>query len=348
MTLAGKSPVKIPYQPLEPSRKILVILFLGIAVWYLAWRLGTFNREAILFSLTLYCAELYGFGTTLMHLFMVWRLTVREPGEPPEGASVDVFIPTFNEPASLLRKTLLAARHLDYPHRTWLLDDGNRPEMRDLARELNCVYLAREDNVHAKAGNLNHALAQSTADFIAVFDADHAPKRNFLNRTLGYFRDSGVAFVQTPQDFYNLDSFQHRIKNRTAIAWHEQSVFFRVIQRGKDYQNASFFCGSCAVLRRSSLDSIGGFATGTVTEDLHTSVKLHKKGFRSVFHAEPLAFGLAPCGGAPFLGQRIRWRQGDMQMWRREGVFFHPGLTWAQRVNYLASSLTYFDGWQKG
>jgi cellulose synthase (UDP-forming) len=339
---------KVPYENLEPGRQVLVVFFLCIAIWYLYWRLGTFNPDALLFSWLLYGAEVYGFVTALMHIFMTWRLTLREPPAPQSGHSVDVFIPTYNEPVALLKKTLIAAQHMEYPHQTWLLDDGNRPEMARLAEEMGCRYLSRTDNRHAKAGNLNNALARSTAEFIAVFDADHAPKKSFLSRTLGYFSDPSVAFVQTPQDFYNLDSFQHHKQGDSAVAWHEQSVFFRVIQRGKDYWNAAFFCGSCAVIRRSALDAIGGIAVGTVTEDLHTSLKLHKMGFTSVFHAEPLAFGLAPAGFVPFLKQRIRWGQGAMQVWRKEGVFFWRHLTLAQRINYLASTLTYFDGWQKG
>lgn len=225
---------KAPYENLEPGRQCLVILFLCVSIWYLVWRLGTFNKNALIFSWLLYGAELYGFFTTSMHIFMTWRLTVREPPELHEGLTVDIFIPTFNEPVPLLRKTLLAAMHVDYLHQTWLLDDGNRPEMEALARELRCRYLSRTDNSDAKAGNLNNALRHSTAEFIAIFDADHAPKKNFLTRTLGYFTDNSVAFVQTPQDFYNLDSFQHHKKGGRAVAWHEQTVFFRVIQRGKD------------------------------------------------------------------------------------------------------------------
>lgn len=310
---------KIPYENLERGRQFLVILFLFVSLWYLTWRLGTFNKNALIFSWLLYGAELYGFFTTIMHMFMTWRLTIRVPPDPREGATVDVFIPTFNEPVALLRKTLLAAKHIDYPHQTWLLDDGNRQEMENLAKELGCQYLCRTDNSEAKAGNLNNALLHSSAEFIAIFDADHAPKKNFLSRTLGYFTDQLVAFVQTPQDFYNLDSFQHHKKGNNAEAWHEQTVFFRVIQRGKDYWNAAFFCGSCAIIRRSSLDEIGGFATGTVTEDLHTSLKLHKKGFRSVFHAEPLAFGLAPSGVQAFLKQRIRWETEQCKYGARRG-----------------------------
>jgi cellulose synthase (UDP-forming) len=340
--------VDVPFEQMEPERKFLAILFLFVSSWYLTWRLGTFNKQALFFSWLLYSAELYGFITTVMHIFMTWRLSKREPVKPPDGLSVDVFVVTYNEPVPLLRRTLLAAKNIEYPHQTWLLDDGRRPEMEALAAELGCRYLNRANNNDAKAGNMNNALLFSKGEFIAIFDSDHAPKKNFLIRTLGYFQDQSVAFVQTPQDFYNLDSFQHHKKSKTAPAWHEQTVFFRVIQRGKDCWNSAFFCGSCAVIRRTSLDAIGGFATGTVTEDLHTSVRLHKKGFRSVYHAETLAFGLAPSGVVPFLKQRIRWGHGAMQVWRKEGVFFCRGLTMVQRINYLASTLTYYDGWQKG
>jgi len=182
---------------------------------------------------------------------------------------------------------------------------------------------------------------------VVVFDADHAPRRDFLVETIGYFEDPDVAFVQTPQDYYNLDSYQHRKSRGGTAVWTEQSLFFRVIQRGKDCWNAAFFCGSCAVVRRSALDRIGGFATGTVTEDLHTSIRLHAQGYKSVYHAQPLAFGLAPGSIEPFIVQRLRWGQGAMHVWRLEGILTNRNLTWAQRINYLASVLTYFDGWQK-
>ncbi|GHD64626.1 glycosyltransferase [Jeongeupia chitinilytica] len=337
----------IRYEQLRPSQILVVIVYLIVAVIYFSWRPTVFNPQAPIFSVLLYVAELYGFFTALLHLFMTWRLAERDMPAAPPGLSVDVFVPSLNEPVDLVRRTLLAAIEMEYPHKVWLLDDGNRPEMARLAAELGCNYHARDNNEHAKAGNLNAGLALSQADFVAVFDADHAPARRFLVETLGYFNDPKVSFVQTPQDFFNLDSYQHR-KNKQATVWTEQSLFFRVIQRGKDYWNAAFFCGSCAILRRASLDTIGGFATGTVTEDLHTSLKLHKAGFESVYHPHSLAFGIAPASVVPFIKQRIRWGQGAMQIWRREGVVFARGLTLAQRINYLASMSTYFDGWQKG
>ena len=329
-----------------PARIFVMVLYVGVGLWYLYWRLGTFNPHAFSFSLLLYGAEVFGFVTALLHLVMTWRITEREPPAPTAGMSVDVFIPTINESVDIVRRTAIAAMNMTYPHQTWLLDDGARPEMKQLAASLGCRYLARDTNVDAKAGNLNHALAHSRAQFVAVFDADHAPRKDFLERTLGFFGDPGVAFVQTPQDFFNLDSFQHRRTTPAAI-WTEQSLFFKVIQQGKDFWNASFFCGSCGVIRRSSLDAIGGFATGTVTEDLHTSIRLHKRGFRSIYYAEPLAAGLAPDNAVPYLRQRVRWGQGAMQVWRKEGILTARGLTIGQRLCYLASVLTYFDGWQK-
>ena len=335
------------YEALGRAQTLVIVVFIVAATWYFAWRLSTLNANAMAFSVALLVAELFGLLTAFLHVFMTWRLADRQILAPRVGHAVDVFITTLNEPAELVRKTILAARNMAYAHETWLLDDGNRPEMATLATELGVRYLARSDRMHAKAGNLNHALARTKGEFIAVFDADHAPHPHFLMRTLGYFRDEAVAFVQTPQDFYNLDSYQHRRDKDERCLWTEQSLFFRVIQRGKDYWNAAFFCGSCAVLRRSALESIGGFAVGTVTEDLHTSLRLHKKGFKSVYHAEPLAFGLAPSSMAPFLRQRIRWGQGAMQVWRQEGVLFARGLSLAQRLNYCASMSTYLDGWQK-
>jgi len=339
--------MKPEYRSLHRARQAVILLFLTCGVWYLNWRLGSFNAAHPIFSVLLYSAELFGFMTACLNVFMTWRLSVRVAPLPAAGLKVDVFIPTYNEDVDLVRRTAMAAQAMDYPHETWILDDGNREAMRDLAQSLGLRYLARTDNAHAKAGNLNHALPHSTADLIATFDADHAPRRDFLTKTLGYFADPLVAFVQTPQDFYNLDSYQNRTNASSHVAWSEQSLFFRVIQRGKDYWNAAFYCGSCAVIRRQSLDSIGGFATGTVTEDIHTSLLLHKKGLRSVYHDEALAYGVAPAKIEPFLKQRVRWGVGAMNVWRKEGILFARGLTLAQRLNYLATVLAYFDGWQK-
>jgi len=332
---------------LSLAQRAVVLAFLVVGVWYLAWRPTSFNEQAPVFSGLVYGAEVFGFLVALLYLFMCWRLSSRQAPPVPTGLRVAVFVPTINESADIVRRTLMAAQRMRHTGEVWLLDDGNRPEMRALAEQIGCRYLARTENSHAKAGNLNNALRHTDADFIAIFDADHAPAPRFLEETLGFFADPAVAFVQTPQDFYNLDSFQHRLQRGRSLVWSEQSLFFRVIQSGKDRLNSAFFCGSCAVVRRSALEDIGGFATGTVTEDIHTSLKLHKRGWKSVYYPRSLAFGLAPSSAIPFLKQRLRWGQGAMQVWRQEGILFSRGLTLGQRLSYLATMLAYFEGWQR-
>jgi cellulose synthase (UDP-forming) len=335
------------YAALSLGQKLLVFAFLGVGLWYLTWRPSAFNPQAPLFSSLVYGAEVFGFVCALLYLLMCWNLRQRTPLPVPEGATVAVFVPTINESVDIVRRTVMAAQRMKQATEVWLLDDGNRLEMQVLADELGCRYLARTENSDAKAGNLNHALGYTDAEFVAIFDADHAPAHNFLEETLGFFADERVAFVQTPQDFYNLDSFQHRLDRHDSLVWSEQTLFFRVIQPGKDSQDAAFFCGSCAVIRRKALDDIGGFATGTVTEDIHTSIRLHKRGWKSVYYARSLAFGLAPASVIPFLKQRLRWGQGAMQVWRQEGILFTRGLNLRQRLSYLATVLAYFEGWQR-
>ena len=330
---------------LDTLRRGIVLLSVGVSSCYLIYRVGTLNWDHAWFSLLVYGAEVYGFLTGVLFYFMVWRFPERKPKPPRPGLKVDVFIPTLNEPLDVLRRTILGCLRMRYPHRTYVLDDGGRPEVKRLCEELGCGYITREDNSYAKAGNLNNALKYTDGDFIAIFDADHVPHPDFLEKTLGYFEDEKVAYVQTPQEFYNVDSFQHReVEGRI---WHEQALFFRVIMRGKDRLNSAFFCGSCAVIRRKALEDIGGFAVGTVTEDLHTSVKLHSRGWKSVYHPEPLAYGLAPSTIRPYKTQRERWGRGAMQVFLKDNPLTIKGLTLSQRISYLASMITYFDGFQK-
>lgn len=332
---------------LSGPQRLLIFLYLIVAVTYLSWRPLSFNPDAMVFSALVYGAELFGFLCASLYLFMCWRLKERSPLPVPTGMTADVFVPTLNESVDILRRTLMAAQRMQHVDEVWLLDDGNRPEMRALAEQLGCRYLARTDNTDAKAGNINNALKHCSADFIALFDADHAPARNFLQETLGFFTNPKVAFVQTPHEFYNLDSFQHRVDHDRAQVWSEQLLFFKVIQPGKDRLNSAFFCGSCAVIRREALDDVGGIATGTITEDIHTSLRWHARGWESAYFSKPLAFGLAPSTAPAFLKQRLRWGQGAMQTWRREGLLTNQGLSWAQRLSYLATMLTYFEGWQR-
>ncbi|HEX4048829.1 MAG TPA: glycosyltransferase [Elusimicrobiota bacterium] len=352
----SRSPDRRPREPgredaaspaLTSARRLLLISYMISAAAYFAWRLTVFNARAPLFSAAFYCAELIGFLWGLNLLLGGLRLDRREPPPPPPGLAVDVFIPTYDEPVDLVRRTLVAALRIEYAHLTWLLDDGGRPEMRALARELGCRYLARGGNANAKAGNLNHALGAARGEFVAIFDADHVADPRFLDRTLGFFRDDPrLAFVQTPQEFHNFDSYQHLGGDRARGSWNEHSLFYRLIQRSRDRRNAAMLCGCSVVLRRAALDAVGGFAVGTVTEDMHTSVRLHAAGWNSVFHSETLSAGLGPLDALSYRRQRLRWAQGSLQVFMRERLPVRPGLTGAQREAYLLHVLSILEGWR--
>jgi len=322
----------------------------GVLVYasYLVYRaLFTLNPDAIVFSLLVYFAELHGFVALFLYFHQLWHLRQRRVVPPPAGLKVDVFVTTYNEDVDLLRQTLRAAVAMRYPHVTYVLDDGRRPEVRALADEVGCRYLTRPDNKHAKAGNWNNAFKQTTADFIATFDADHVPRPDFLDRTLGFFRDPKVAIVQVPQQYHNLDSVQHRVNWRTRRVVSEQDVFFNLVMPGKDNFNAAFFCGTGAVLRREPLEPHGGILTDTITEDLHTSVVLHSEGWKSVYLNETLVTGLAPVDLKSFAVQRLRWSEGNL----KAAAFANPvtvkGLTLQQRVSYFASLFNWTTGLPK-
>ena len=332
----------------KPIARVIALVALFYTFYYLWWRtFNSLNIAMLWFSLPLLFAEIHGAINSFLFMFMTWdQKPVAHPAAPA-GRTVDIFIPTYNEDLSILRMTILGAKNVQYPHETWVLDDGRRPELRELCESMGVHYLTRENNAHHKAGNINAALAQTSGEFIAIFDADQVPLPKFLDNTLGYFVDEKVAFVQTPQEFYNLDSVQHKTDWQKGQSWHEQSLFYNVIQPGKNRWNSAFWCGSNSVMRRSALLSVGGIATETVTEDIHTSLRVHSAGWKSIYHNEMLSMGLAPQDFQAFTVQRLRWGQGAMQVLRRENPFFKVGLSLGQRINYIASMITYFEAFQR-
>lgn len=331
----------------ERLRHVLVAAFTLAGIAYLGWRTTAFNPDAPVVSSIFFAAELLGFLASLVVFFVALRPLRRTSRPAQPGLSVDVFVTTLDEDLRVVRRALLAAARIRYPHATWLLDDGDRPELRQLAAELGCRYLARRSTAGAKAGNINHGLAHSTGDFIALLDADHCAQPNFLDRLLGYFEDPEVAFVQTPQDYYNTGSFQHAFDRSSRSIWHEQSSFHHVLQPGRDHHGATTLCGCSCILRRAHLERIGGFPEETVTEDMHAAVRLQKLGLKSAFHDEPLAFGVAPPDFHGFLRQRLRWGEGNMQVCRIEGVPFTRMLSFRQNVCYVLLALAYADVWRK-
>ena len=338
----------------SPRREALIhtvaVVALLYATYWIYWRwTSTLNTspDAIVPSVVLLVAETWAYINMCMFVMLTWRLTDREPGPAPGGKTVDVFITCYNEPLEVLRRTAIGARAIRYPHRTYMLDDGKRDDVRRMTEELGIGYIRRVGNDNAKAGNLNHALGVTSGEFILQLDADHVPLPHIVDRLLGYFNDPKMALVQSPQDFYNVDSFTHVVNNEGRRLWEENRIFYSLIQRGRDNWNASFFCGSCGIIRRSALDSVGGFASKTIIEDMETTMELPARGYRTAYHAETLAYGLAPGAADAYHVQRMRWGQGAMQVLRKLKPLTRPGLTLPQRINYFAGTAAYFEGWQK-
>ncbi|MEK5099793.1 glycosyltransferase family 2 protein [Bacillus glycinifermentans] len=202
--------------------------------------------------------------------------------------------------------------------------------------------IERESNEHAKAGNLNHAMSRSEGELIVTMDADMVPLPSFLQKTVGYFQDEKVAFVQTPQAFYNEDPYQYNLFSGTNIP-NEQDFFMRRLQAGKDRFNAVMYVGSNTVFRRTALEEIGGFATGVITEDMATGMLLETK-FEAVFVSEVLAVGLAPETWTDLLKQRDRWCRGNIQCGKKWNPLTLKGLSPMQRVLYFDGILFWFFG----
>ncbi len=473
------------------SIQLLILLNVTLVTTYITWRgLFTINWALWPFSLALFGAELYSYVDTLLFGLGMWKIRVRgEPPAAPADATVDVFITCYNEPVDLVRGTARAARAIHHLHETWVLDDGDSPEMRAMAEQEGVGYITRGaawngKDRHAKAGNLINALFRTQGQFLLILDADQVPKPEILDRTLGYFDDPKVALVQTPQWFSNIpegDPFGV-----------DAPLFYGPIQQGKDGWNSAFFCGSNAILRRDALmysgivayaremearvrgalqdtdrrlrraaaaldpaattarealtavrkagrqarvalkggmplqevtwefqrslesvsralverdvqsiyadlaatpgvapalllglegsagqtallsgkgasplvaieevrqlladidvdradqaEPVQPLATISITEDMATAMRLHGLGFRSVYHHEVLAVGLAPDDLRSVLQQRLRWAQGTMQVLFRENPLFQRGLSWPQRLMYFHTMWSYLSG----
>ncbi|MEB3218226.1 MAG: glycosyltransferase [Nostocales cyanobacterium 94392] len=348
--------MKISPQPRIWSRRLVVGILLILTGRYVLWRsLSTLNLGTPLngaFSLGLFGLEMLVLFSATIQLFLM--LNVKEHRHDADRKSiavieekfcpsVDVLIPTYNEPTFILRRTIIGCQALEYENKTiYLLDDTRRPEMQALAEELECEYITRPDNRHAKAGNLNHAFTKINGELIVVFDADFIPTKNFLTRTVGFFEDQQVALVQTPQSFYNADPIAHNLGLENVVT-PEEEVFYRQIQPIKDSAGSVVCAGTSFVVRRRALEKTGGFVTESLSEDYFTGINLSAKGYKLIYLDEKLSAGLAAENIGAHATQRIRWAQGTLQaFFIKSNPLTIRGLTPLQRLAHLEGLLNWF------
>lgn len=324
-------------------------------VAYLTWRVaftlpsGDWNRSVAFGLIAFEALPLFGLVAKTVTL---WNIDTRAPAPvqtAPNDLRVIVLIPTYNEPAEVIAPTIAAACALAPHHETWVLDDGEREWVARMAADYGARYVCRPVHDFAKAGNLNYALeliaaeeaaGVGGAEIVAVLDCDHVPLPNFLTATLGWFADDDVALVQGPQAFYNAGAFDD--DGYTG----EQGLFFNVLMPARQHAGVGpFWCGSTALVRVKALQFIGGVPTETITEDMHTTLKLIRAGWKTVYHHQTLAVGMAPATPEQYLLQRRRWGMGAMQVFVRERLWTAKRwMSWRSFYDYLTSTMWWLEG----
>ena len=349
--------IKLSPQPNTWSRRLVAMVLLTLFVRYFLWRslstLNLANPVEGIFSLTLLFMELLAMAGSALQMLL--QLTVKNRDRQADkysaamkengyNPSVDILIPTYNEPDFILKRTIMGCQALNYDNKqVYILDDTRRQSVKQLAQELGCNYISRSDNSFAKAGNLNNALKQTDGELIVVFDADFVPTNNFLERTVGFFQKDSIALVQTPQSFYNSDPIAHNLGLENVLT-SEEEVFYRHLQPMKDGAGSVVCAGTSFVARRKALKDIGYFVTDSISEDYFTGVKLSAKGYELVYLDEKLSAGLAAESIGAHIEQRLRWVRGTLQaLFIKSNPLTIPGLSLWQRIGHLDGILHWFS-----
>ncbi len=344
--LTAKPSDDLSWRPPQRTTRLAVSAALLVTIFYMIFLFNPAYRGVTWLWLLVVCAE----GLVVVQALLTWWTVLANDHRPipPEvyawrrklsrgelTPSVDVFITVYGEPVEIVRGTARAARDMQVPHNTWILDDGDSDEIRDLAAAEGVGYRRRQIHDHAKAGNVNAGFWATDGDFMVILDADHVPSPDFLLRALPHMSDANVAFVQTPQAFPSASGL---VAVGTAEA---QRIFYELVLPGKNHFNAVFCVGTNVIFRRAALAQIGGMYTASNSEDIWTALELHRRGWSSVFVPETLARGLAPDNLLSYLKQQFRWSYGGFEVLLRGGLVRRKGLTLDQRVQYISTALHY-------
>lgn len=335
-------------------RKLSIFLTSSVSIIYILWRFTTIpinSPISFLLGMILYLAEIIGLSQFFIFQFLFIKnykleketINIRDNNVP----SIDVFICTYNENAELLEKTIVAAKNMTYKKNKLnihVCDDGKREEIQKLCKTHNVNWITRNDNKGAKAGNINNALKVTNGDLFAVLDADMIPNKEFLLKTVGYFKDENVAFVQTPQVYYNKDMYQYNLKKSRP---NEQDFFMRDIQEARASINAVLHVGTNALFRRKHVEMSGGYPTFSITEDMAVGLKLQELGYKGIFINEPLVLGLSATTYTDLISQRDRWCRGNLQVLKHVKLLRNKYLTIPQKIAYFDGVLYWFSSLQK-
>ena len=298
--------------------------------------------------------ELWEFFNFIMYFFNVLIQDKTSPKTPKviikEYPDIDVLIATYNEDEKILEETIKSCKEMDYPDKNkihiYICDDGNRNSIKKLTEKHKINYITRDNNIDYKAGNYNNALSKINSPFVACFDADMCPTKNFLNKTLPFFfqnEKDKIGFIQLPQSFKTPDIFQYRFKlwNELPI---EQDYFYHVIQIAKNQSNSVIFCGTNTLFNRKALDEVNGFSKGTISEDFATGMNIESKGYKCIAINDIEAYGINVDDIIGIIKQRSRWARGCIQILKNKNIFKINGLNFRQKLEYFSCISYWFFG----
>lgn len=338
------------------SKIIIVFTSLFFMIRYVWWRgnstLNLSDPINSIFSIILFLIELILIISPFWQSLLMLKIKNRKKQADKMSQAVkdkiyqptiDILIPSYNEPLEVVKRTIVGCQEIEYNRKkVYLLDDGDREEIRALCQELKCYYITRENHLHAKAGNLNHALNQTNGELIIVFDADFIPTTNFITRTIGFFQDKKIALLQTYQSFYSHDPIARNLHLEDKIPT-EVEIFSRYYQPIRDSINTALCYGSSFIVTRESLEKIGGFVTNSLSEDYHTGIRLARENYQVIYLEESLSAGLSAENIFGHIRQRKRWARGTIQtLFIKENPLFIKSLKWWQKIAHLEGILQWF------
>jgi cellulose synthase (UDP-forming) len=326
--------------------KFMLFVTICVALIYTFILIFWFQVSNLYLFILLIIGQVFSLWMALTFLYTIWDMDYEPKGDDSFGEPVDIFITVAGEPVEIVEETLVAALAMDYPNfNVYILNDGyvakkdNWQEIEQLALRYGAGCITRKIPGGAKAGNINNALSLTKSPFVAIFDADHVPHRDFLQKTMRLFADQKMGFVQSPQFYKN-----YKTNLVTRGAWDQQSLFFGAIKKGKNRLNSVTMCGTNMVIRREPLMAVGGMCETNIAEDFVTGLFMHQRGWKSAYVPEVLAEGLAPEDFLSYYKQQHRWARGSLEVLFKYNPLFMRGLTWGQRIQYLASASYYLSG----
>ncbi|WP_035796462.1 glycosyltransferase [Clostridium akagii] len=339
----------------ENKNKLLILCTIISTIIYLVWRITAtiplgLGKASLISGIALLVVEIIGMFEAAIHFYNMSNIEYPKRPEVSEELfpEVDIFVATYNEPVKLLYKTINGCINMDYPDKKkvhiYICDDGDRPEMKQLAKHMKINYITRSERKGSKAGNLNNAIANSKSPLIATFDADMIPMHGFLMECVPYFlTEEKVGFIQTPQSFYNPDLFQFNLFSENRIP-NEQDYFYRDIQVSRNKSNSVIYGGTNTMILREAIKDIGGFYTKAITEDFATGIEIQSKGYKCYAIDKVLASGLSPADLKSLIKQRERWARGCIQTGRRLNILFKKGLNLKQKLSYMSAISYWYSG----